>query len=181
MGGEDRLEPEPLRGLGAPQASAIDRPGDMIVDPALQGVDHRHGDEGTGPVRQRVEGGIDDRGRNEGAGRVMDEHRLRRKRRDGLQSIQDGFLPAASTRGWFRQIEVADRGAVEVVVVGIDHLYPVDARVANKGPHAVAEQGLSRQPAILFGYFAAKALPAPGGDDKGHATGHESCLSVGLG
>ena len=164
---QDLGEGKPLGGLGAPQAVAVLRAGDLPVVRALQGIHHGQGGDGPGRGLQRAQYPVDHRGRDEGAGAIVDQHPLRRPLRQALETAQHRLLPLGTAGDRLGKIEPLRRGVVEVAVVGMDHRAdPGDAGMRGESPQAVPQQRHPGQLHVLLGQAAAKTLAAPGGDDQ---------------
>ena len=172
--GEEKGEVESLGGLGAEQAFAGDRSGDLAVLSTLEGVGDREGGDGAGAVVQGCEEGLYSPGGDDGAGGVVDEDDVGIVESEGFEAEADAVL-ARWAAGDGREGAEAFESSGKTFGVA-DREYEGDFH--EEGFGCPAQDGFAGNLDELFGLGGTKAGPGAGGDEEGGDT-HGGCMGRG--
>ena len=168
MRGPDEVVAKTLGGLHRHQAGAVNGGADAFILDTLQRVGDRQPRNGSRMVVERrdylrYQGFAD-----EWPGRVMDQHALRRMRRQGLETVADGVLAGGSAEHRRRQAEAVQRRAAQWLVPFADHqLDAVDGGMTGEGKGGLPDHRHSAKALILLGNVSPDPAAGASGDDDG--------------
>ena len=172
MGLEDHVKTKRLWRLRDAQPCTIRRRLDVAIGLGqLDGV----GDGDRGDRRAGAAGGVDrardQRRRDKGPRRVMDQDDVGLVAGERFQSGMDRGLPRRAAAGWRLMPQAGHRFVEQGGIVGIDHrLHREDFGMAAEWLHRAKNHGLPADCTILFWTSRAGAEPAPGCDKDGCGT-----------
>ena len=169
MSFDERSEEKSLRGLHRAQFVPIERgdDGSGLID-AFDGIAQRNDRDRGACGFDRGERAVDEGGRGEGTGRIMDEDDRRFQFRQRLEPGADGALARGSTRGRRQAFwQFADRASKGRALGRIDHrLHRIDRGMQGERAECTPQNRLAEESAILLGLHSARPLATAGGDDN---------------
>ena len=159
MGTCQRLDPEPLRGLDTVQSVAR-HDAAVRIDQRIRDGQHRNS---RFRAIQRAQNAVDDRMRQERAGRIVDHDSLRTVQfrqpgGDRLATHRTACHPFGVRNGVFQQ---------RFVLGGDHHQHLFDRRMRRQRVVTPRDHRAARHIGELFGHGTAAARARSGGDDKG--------------
>ncbi len=164
IGLAERVEPERLRRLDTDEAGTV---GGLLeaIGCARQRVADGENRCGAFEEFERRQQPVDDRGRAEGAGGVMDQHRLAV---DRVQPGAHGIGALVATGNELADGQAVEGGRGQLFLSRADHdSHFRQCGMRDQGLGRPAQHRLAAQQAKLLGHAAAEAFAFAGGDDEG--------------
>ena len=160
VGGEDVGKPERLRGLHTDETVASDRVAQRAIGMGKR-VDNRQDRHRRRRIHERGEQAVDDGGRQERPGRVVDQDaRDVALAGQSFKSVADGVSAHSATEDRGGEGAFTDRRGVQLLLAGPDHHPDVVDPAMTEMVERVGKERLAADERILLRHVAARARAA---------------------